>query len=93
MARLTARINLLERIYGGHQFGHWAEQFGDGRAIMLSETKRSTRWAGAGSFISRTWPDTVFAQRRRRDGALNYLIRINVLRLRTSGLIFTLKRR
>ncbi len=46
MARLTARINLLERIYGGHQFGHWAEQFGDGRAIMLSETINAVggRW-------------------------------------------------
>ncbi|MBL8898475.1 MAG: YdiU family protein [Planctomycetes bacterium] len=23
--------------YGGHQFGHWAEQLGDGRAIVLGE--------------------------------------------------------
>lgn len=24
--------------YGGHQFGHWAEQLGDGRAIYLGDT-------------------------------------------------------
>ena len=24
--------------YGGHQFGHWARQLGDGRAIILGET-------------------------------------------------------
>jgi uncharacterized protein YdiU (UPF0061 family) len=23
--------------YGGHQFGHWAGQLGDGRAITLGE--------------------------------------------------------
>ncbi len=27
--------------YGGHQFGHWAAQLGDGRAINLGETKNS----------------------------------------------------
>ncbi len=32
--------------YGGHQFGHWAGQLGDGRAITLGETinARSERW-------------------------------------------------
>ena len=25
--------------YGGHQFGHWAGQLGDGRAIGLGEKK------------------------------------------------------
>lgn len=25
--------------YGGHQFGHWADQLGDGRAITLGETR------------------------------------------------------
>ncbi|MEO8460594.1 MAG: protein adenylyltransferase SelO [Dokdonella sp.] len=32
--------------YGGHQFGHWAEQLGDGRAISLGETinARGERW-------------------------------------------------
>lgn len=25
--------------YGGHQFGHWADQLGDGRAITLGEVK------------------------------------------------------
>ena len=32
--------------YGGHQFGHWAGQLGDGRAISLGEVLRpdGTRW-------------------------------------------------
>ncbi|WP_133498976.1 protein adenylyltransferase SelO [Cognatilysobacter terrigena] len=32
--------------YGGHQFGHWAGQLGDGRAITLGETvnKAGERW-------------------------------------------------
>lgn len=32
--------------YGGHQFGHWAGQLGDGRAINLFETvHQNTNWA------------------------------------------------
>ena len=32
--------------YGGHQFGHWAGQLGDGRAINLAEVKSNgKRWA------------------------------------------------
>jgi serine/tyrosine/threonine adenylyltransferase len=33
--------------YGGHQFGHWAGQLGDGRAINLGEiiNHREQRWA------------------------------------------------
>ncbi len=33
--------------YGGHQFGHWAGQLGDGRAINLGEivNKQGERWA------------------------------------------------
>lgn len=33
--------------YGGHQFGHWAGQLGDGRAINLGETinPQGERWA------------------------------------------------
>ncbi len=32
--------------YGGHQFGHWAGQLGDGRAINLAEiTHNHKRWA------------------------------------------------
>jgi len=31
--------------YGGHQFGHWAGQLGDGRAINLTAVSRAgTRW-------------------------------------------------
>ena len=29
--------------YGGHQFGHWAGQLGDGRAIALGEVVTDTR--------------------------------------------------
>ena len=40
--------------YGGHQFGHWAGQLGDGRAINLAEiVHQNQRWAlqlkGAGA--------------------------------------------
>jgi len=40
--------------YGGHQFGHWAGQLGDGRAINLTEVKyKEKSWAiqlkGAGA--------------------------------------------
>ncbi len=32
--------------YGGHQFGHWAGQLGDGRAINLCEVEHNTKnWA------------------------------------------------
>jgi len=32
--------------YGGHQFGHWAGQLGDGRAINLAEVEhQNKRWA------------------------------------------------
>jgi uncharacterized protein YdiU (UPF0061 family) len=32
--------------YGGHQFGHWAGQLGDGRAINLAEVEHNEeRWA------------------------------------------------
>ena len=29
----------LAQLYAGHQFGHWNPQLGDGRAILLGETK------------------------------------------------------
>lgn len=33
--------------YGGHQFGHWAGQLGDGRAILLGDVinSRNNRWS------------------------------------------------
>jgi uncharacterized protein YdiU (UPF0061 family) len=31
------RSNPLSAVYSGHQFGHWAGQLGDGRAILLGE--------------------------------------------------------
>ena len=38
--------------YGGHQFGHWAGQLGDGRAITLGEVRQRAP-ASAGSCSSR----------------------------------------
>jgi uncharacterized protein YdiU (UPF0061 family) len=32
---VPARSNPLSAVYSGHQFGHWAGQLGDGRAILL----------------------------------------------------------
>ncbi len=38
--------NPFSMCYGGHQFGHWAGQLGDGRAINLFEIKnKNKRWA------------------------------------------------
>jgi uncharacterized protein YdiU (UPF0061 family) len=36
--RLLAGTQPLASVYGGHQFGMWAGQLGDGRAILLGET-------------------------------------------------------
>ena len=33
--------------YGGHQFGHWADQLGDGRAITLGEVRGPTGSPGS----------------------------------------------
>lgn len=35
--RLQAETNPLASVYSGHQFGQWAGQLGDGRAILLGE--------------------------------------------------------
>jgi uncharacterized protein YdiU (UPF0061 family) len=35
--RLTAAMQPYAACYGGHQFGQWAGQLGDGRAITLGE--------------------------------------------------------
>jgi len=35
--RVTAGMDPYAACYGGHQFGSWAEQLGDGRAITLAE--------------------------------------------------------
>lgn len=35
--RVTASMKPFAARYGGHQFGHWAGQLGDGRAISLGE--------------------------------------------------------
>lgn len=35
--RVTSSMSPYAACYGGHQFGHWAGQLGDGRAITLGE--------------------------------------------------------
>jgi len=44
---LAPRMDPYATCYGGHQFGNWAGQLGDGRAINLGEivNRRSQRWA------------------------------------------------
>lgn len=39
----TATMRPYAARYGGHQFGHWAGQLGDGRAITLGEFQTVTR--------------------------------------------------
>ncbi|MGY6274501.1 protein adenylyltransferase SelO [Methylomonas sp. MgM2] len=45
--RLTRGMEPYATCYGGHQFGYWAGQLGDGRAINLGEVVNSQgqRWA------------------------------------------------
>lgn len=45
--RLVAGMEAYATCYGGHQFGYWAGQLGDGRAINLGEVinRRGERWA------------------------------------------------
>ncbi|MGB0999415.1 MAG: protein adenylyltransferase SelO [Flavobacteriales bacterium] len=45
---MTGRIDFQEyksfsMCYGGHQFGHWAGQLGDGRAITIAELKTAEK--------------------------------------------------
>ncbi len=45
--RLALGMDPYATCYGGHQFGNWAGQLGDGRAINLGEivNKKGDRWA------------------------------------------------
>ncbi|MDD2658206.1 MAG: YdiU family protein [Methylococcales bacterium] len=45
--RLAAGMEPYATCYGGHQFGNWAGQLGDGRAINLGEAvnRKGERWA------------------------------------------------
>lgn len=45
--RLLPDMDPYAMCYGGHQFGHWAGQLGDGRAINLGEivNQKKERWA------------------------------------------------
>ena len=40
--RLPVAAQPLAAVYSGHQFGHWAGQLGDGRAILLGELAAPT---------------------------------------------------
>jgi len=42
-SRLAKGMEAYAMCYGGHQFGHWAGQLGDGRAINLGEVVNSRR--------------------------------------------------
>ncbi|MBF0202575.1 MAG: YdiU family protein, partial [Desulfamplus sp.] len=44
--QLLSGMEPFAMCYGGHQFGHWAGQLGDGRAINLGEVinKKGERW-------------------------------------------------
>ncbi len=45
-AKVAANTRPYAMCYGGHQFGHWAGQLGDGRAINLMEIEHDRkRWA------------------------------------------------
>lgn len=45
-AQVLANTQPYAMCYGGHQFGHWAGQLGDGRAINLTEVvHKGQRWA------------------------------------------------
>ncbi|MGZ8095739.1 MAG: protein adenylyltransferase SelO [Methylosarcina sp.] len=45
--RLSSGMEPYATCYGGHQFGYWAGQLGDGRAINLGEVinRRGERWS------------------------------------------------
>jgi len=45
--RLAKGMDAYSTCYGGHQFGNWAGQLGDGRAILLGDVinQRGERWA------------------------------------------------
>ena len=68
----------LASVYSGHQFGVWAGQLGDGRALLLGEVARAGRAAGAAAQGQRA--DAVFAHGRRPRGAALVDPRVPVLR-------------
>ena len=65
--------------YGGHQFGSWAGQLGDGRAITLGETINAARRA-LGAAAQGRGPDAVLAHGRRARGAALVGARVPVQR-------------
>ena len=65
--------------YGGHQFGHWAGQLGDGRAITLGEVDRARRHAPGAAAEGRR-PHALLAHRRRPRGAALVAARVRLQR-------------
>ena len=68
--------------YGGHQFGNWAGQLGDGRAINLFEIEHNDKhWAlqlkGAGTPYSRT-ADGLAVLRDRLSESI-YVVRLCII--------------
>ncbi len=58
--RAAAGHGAVRRHYGGHQFGNWAGQLGDGRAITLGEVVSARRRA-LGAAAQGRRPDAVLA--------------------------------
>jgi uncharacterized protein YdiU (UPF0061 family) len=50
--RSIAGTQTLASVYSGHQFGQWAGQLGDGRAILLGETSRGMELQLKGSGLT-----------------------------------------
>ena len=54
-AKLPSTVKTYATAYAGHQFGNWAGQLGDGRAIFAGEIKNNSgekteiQWKGAGA--------------------------------------------
>ena len=54
-ARVPEHLKTYATAYAGHQFGNWAGQLGDGRAIFAGEIKNNAekkteiQWKGAGA--------------------------------------------
>ncbi|KAJ1720333.1 hypothetical protein LPJ53_005027 [Coemansia erecta] len=82
--------------YGGHQFGQWAEQLGDGRAISLGEVESgSTRWdvqlKGAGRTAYSRFGDGYAVRRSsvREYLAAEHVHALGVPSSRSLALVFT----
>ncbi|KAJ1956224.1 hypothetical protein EC988_001461 [Linderina pennispora] len=81
--------------YGGHQFGVWAEQLGDGRAISLGEVVQNGRWEvqlkGAGRTPYSRFADGYAVRRSsiREYLAAEHMAALGVPTSRSLALVFT----